>query len=160
MRKSITNVSQVGRTRWHELELNISNAEIDQFYREYREDLRQAIEWGDLIKNGRFMKAPPHAEVSGFMYLPTNPNCRNFTLQDITESKRIFKKHKKQFLRHFVENTTEINADLETINDWNDLHSFQSLLKRLRVKKPYLTARIIFGAWTHNNINVYPGLES
>jgi len=33
---------------------------------------------------------------------------------------------------------------------------FKELLKKLRVKKPSLTAALIFGAWTHNNYNVHP----
>jgi len=155
-KKSTKNVSKVGRSRWHELELVVSHAEIDQFYREFRDNLKLAIEWGDLIKNGRNLKAAPHADVSGGIYLPTDPNCRVFTLQDITESKRIFKKNKQKFLDFFVGNTREVNSDRETVNDWNDFAAFKELLKKLRVKKPALTASLIFGAWTHNNYNVHP----
>jgi len=155
-KKSIKNVSKVGYSRWHEMELNVSNVEIDQFFREFRDDLKEAVDFGDLIKEGRNMKAAPHAAISGGIYLPTDPSCRVFTLQDVTEAKRIFKKNKRNFIDFFVGNTTEMNFDDETVNDWNDFEAFKKLLKRLRVKKPTLTAALIFGAWTHNNYNVHP----
>jgi hypothetical protein len=155
-RNSVKNVCKVGKTRWHEMELVVTHSDIDNFFREFRVNVKMAVEWGDLIKEGPNMKAAPHAGVSGGIYLPTDPNCRVFTLQDITEAKRIFKNNKKKFVEFFVGNTKEVNSDQETINDWDDFDAFKRLLRRLRVTKPSLTAALIFGAWTHHNYNVHP----
>lgn len=136
--KPIYRYSRGGKTLLHKMRVNPTMREIDDFYRKFREDLKSALYFGDLEKDGAYFHLVRNNLAECGMYLPFR---RWFTLQDVVESKRIFKKHRDLFLK---------------IRDWNDLGAFQKLLKRMRVKKPVLTAALIFGAWQHDNINVHP----
>lgn len=125
--------SRSGATLLHEMLINPINTEIDECYRIFRDSLKQALVLGDAEKaNGKYHLCRKNAGI----YLPER---RWFTLQDITASKKILKKHKHTFLR---------------LADWNDIDTIIHITKRLRVKKPTLMAHLIASAWNHDNVNM------
>ena len=129
--------SRGGKTLLHEIRINPTHKQIDGFYRHFRNDLKLALGFGDVEKKGRRYHLTDNNFAECGIYLPTK---RWFTLQDITESKRVFKKHRNAFL---------------VLKDWNQIEVFKKLLQKLRVKKPILMAHLIFAAWKHENKNYY-----
>lgn len=133
--------SRSGKTLLHEMRINPTHAEIDESYRIFRDDLRAGIEFGDIEKDGdRFHLVGNNQHECG-IYLPAK---RWFTLQDVTESKRVLKAHRDAFLR---------------MRDWNNVETFERILKSLQVKKPLLMAHLILAAWKHDNVNVDESYE-
>ena len=131
--------SRGGATLLHEMTINPTHAEIDEFYRIFKDDLAAGLRYGDIEKEGKRLHLVNNNQAECGIYLPTK---RWFTQQDVTASKRVFKAHKAAF---------------SALKDWNNIEVFKGILQTLKVPKPILMAHLIFAAWKHDNINLDGG---
>lgn len=140
---------QVGKKIFHAIEcsgwnprgqvlrMNPENSTIDKMFATLRSSLKGLERQGYLRKDGRTYHPSAMQAPMAHVALPLRGAAKSYAFgaRDIIYARATFKRHKLL---------------LQTLVDWNDLAALVGMLQSRRVKKPVLTAQLIFAAWTYN----------
>lgn len=127
-------------SRWQpegrNLRMNPTLKEIDQIFSAYRKSLKRMQRHRLLKKDGNLYIPSYERLHDSFSVIPVYGNrAYSFRLSDIVYAKWVMKNHRDLFPK---------------LKNWNNLELLINLLKRAKVKKPKLTAQLIFAAWCHD----------
>ena len=128
-------------TRWDRkgkhLKMNPTHAEIDLLFIAFRKTIDKKKNLEYVKKVGKTYQ-PNIARVHDSIFpIPLRgDHVYSFSLTDIVYAKNVMKKHKAMFAKFL---------------DWNDLDLLVKMFKSKKLRKPKLTAQLIFAAWTFNN---------
>lgn len=131
----------ISHNRWEPegkpLRMNPLHSEIDKLFKVYRKKLKRLVRERFMKKDGPTFTPVLDRVHDSFSVLPIKKGgVYSFRLSDIVYAKWVMKNHKEMFLG---------------LGDWNNLELLIRMLQRRKLKKPKLTAQLIFAAWCFTN---------